>query len=284
MLVDEYVKTLAPVQYDRTTVATRHQAMEAAVAKSSLRGGIWFESGSWSHGTSLKGHSDVDFMIPVSSNRPDYSSSALANLKATLHGSHWAISNLRVSSPTVKVQFFGEPHFEVVPAWHYKTAGEDRVFWIPGQGGLWAESAPRAHLRFVNQQNDRLGKRVKPLARLLKQWKVNSGTPVSSFYLEMRTAEYATGVSSLSYHTDLSILMGRLISYGLRDMNDPTGLVSRIGSVSSEDNRRKAVRLLQDAKDHLDEAYDLDSKSDQRRQYWEHMRAVFGNSFPYPTW
>ncbi|WP_104526463.1 hypothetical protein [Blastococcus atacamensis] len=69
--------------------------------------------------------------------------------------------------------------------------GDDDVFWIPGPGDQWVESAPGAHLRFVNEQNDRLNKRVKPLARLLKAWKVYAGAPVSSTYLEMRAAEYA---------------------------------------------------------------------------------------------
>jgi hypothetical protein len=54
-------------------------------------------------------------------------------------------------------------------AWHYDTVGEDKVFLIPGPGDQWVESAPQAHLRFVDQQNDRLSERVKPLVRLLKQ-------------------------------------------------------------------------------------------------------------------
>ncbi len=181
-LVDEYVKTLAPAAYDRSTVAERHRAMEARVGLSTLRGGTWFESGSWSHGTALKGHSDVDFMVPCSGDRPSLPSSALMRLKASLTSSHWAIRDLRISSPTVKVEFYSMPHFEVVPAWYYKTVGQDSVYLIPGPGDEWVESAPRAHLNFVNQQNERLAKRVKPLARLLKQWKAHTGAPVSSFY------------------------------------------------------------------------------------------------------
>ncbi|TQN42363.1 hypothetical protein FHU33_1762 [Blastococcus colisei] len=282
--LDEFVKTLAPAQYDKATVAERHQAMEIAVAVSSLRGGTWFESGSWSHGTALKGHSDVDFMIPCSGSRPVYPSSALTTLKTSLAQSHWAIRDRRISSPTVKVEFFTAPHFEVVPAWHYNTVGEDKVFLIPGPGDQWEESAPRAHLRFVTEQNDRLGKKVKPLARLLKQWKAATGAPVSSFYLEMRTAEYAKGEDFISFHIDMRRLMGRLINHGLRDMNDPAGRVSRIRAVSSEESRRKTVRLLQEAKGHLDAAYDLDGQPGQASPYWSHMYDVFGSSFPYPTW
>ncbi|WP_194290585.1 SMODS domain-containing nucleotidyltransferase [Modestobacter roseus] len=283
-LVDEYVKTLAPTPFDKTTVADRHGQMEAALDKSSLDAGLWFESGSWSHGTALKGHSDVDYMAWASGTRPARPSSALATMKSALVGSHWAITNLRVSSPTVKVQFVSAPHFEVVPAWLCKKVGEDRVFWIPGPGDQWTESAPHAHLRFVSEQNDRLGKKVKPLARLLKQWKANTGAPVSSFYLEMRTAEYAKSQTSIFYHLDLNILMNRLIDYGLRDMNDPIGVVTRINAVSSEENRRTTLRLLREARDRVSEAYDLDGKPDRRYRYWELMTEVFGSDFPYPTW
>jgi len=283
-LVDEYVKTLAPAGYDRSTVAERRQEMEKALSNSTLDADYWFESGSWSHGTALKGHSDVDFMAWASGTRPQRPSTALSTLKTALSGSYWAITGLRVSSPTVKVQFLTAPHFEVVPAWLGKTVGDDLVFWIPGPGDQWTQSAPRAHLRFVNEQNERLSRRVKPLARLLKQWKAHTGAPVSSFYLEMRTAEYAKDESGILYHLDLRILTSRLIGHGLRDMNDPTGLVSRISAVSSEENRRKTVRLLRDAESALDEAYDLASKAGQNWRYWSLMTDVFGSSFPYPTW
>jgi hypothetical protein len=284
-MVDDYVQTLVPAQYDRSKVGKRRPGMEAAVAGSSLEGGGWFESGSWAHGTALKGHSDVDFMIPASGSRPVRSSSALSTLKAALKGSNWEIWDLGISSPTVKVRFMSAPHFEVVPAWYCKTVRGDKVYWIPAPGDGWAESAPGAHLRFVSEQNDRLGKRVKPLARLLKQWKVHAGAPVSSFYLEMRTAEYAKGENSIFYHLDLKLLMSRLIDCGLRSMNDPTGLVSRISGVSSEENRGKALRLLREAKGHLDAAYELDGKPGlvEKLRYLHHMKAVFGE-FPCPTW
>src|SRR4051794_38745448 len=130
--VDEYVKTLVPAAYDRTTVGERRQDMERALAGGSLDADLWFESGSWSHGSAIKGHSDVDFMAWASALRPARPSTALANMKAALSGSHRDITNLRVSSPTVKVQFLTPPHFEVVPAWLQSGSGADRVFLIPG--------------------------------------------------------------------------------------------------------------------------------------------------------
>ena len=284
-MFDEYVTTLVPSAYDRSVVSERRAAIEKALDNCALDAGLLFESGSWSHGTALAGHSDVDLMAWAGGIQPTRPSSALAAMKSALQDSHWAITNLRVSSPTVQVRFTGPPHFEVVPAWlHANNDGESRVFQIPGPGDRWVESAPRPHLRFVNQQNDRLNKRVKPLARLLKQWKAHTGAPVSSFYLEMRAAAYAKTEQVIVYHLDLRYLIDDLITSGLPDMNDPTGYVSRIHAVSSEENRRTTLRLLREAKHHLDEAYEIDGRADTKTTYWLAMADVFGNDFPYPPW
>lgn len=282
--VDEYVKALTPTAYDKTVVADRRKKMEQAVGVSVLDAGSWFESGSWSHGTALKGHSDVDYMAWASGKRPTYPSSALASLKSALTGSHWSISDLRISSPTVKVKFHAAPHFEVVPAWYKSSIGRYNVYLIPGPGNQWVESAPRAHMDFVIEQNNRLGGKVKQLARLLKQWKVYTGAPVSSFYLEMRVAEYAKNEKSIFYHLDLMFLVDRLISYELRDMNDPTGMVNRINAVSSDDNRRTALKLLKEASGNLRAAYAVNGQAGKEIEYWMCMSSVFGPSFPIPRW
>lgn len=283
--LDQFVRTLAPAALDKSKVSARKQQLSEILSRSSLATGEWIESGSWSHGTALDDpYSDVDYIAPAHGNRPRKPSTALTTLEGALSGSHRDIRRTRRSSPTVQVKFWDHPHFEVVPAWPRKDFGGDQVFWIPGPRDEWAQSAPRAHLRFVNKQNDRLGKHVKPLVRLLKQWKVHTEAPVSSFYLEMRTAEYAKEQELILYHDDLVFLMGRLISHELREMNDPTGLESRISAVSSEDNRRTALGLLKKAERALAEARDMKGASGKEEPYWLRMYSVFGHSYPWPTW
>lgn len=282
-IMSEFAASLAPAPYDRTTVSERRSSMAAALGASTLDAGYWLESGSWTHGTSIKGHSDVDFMAWASGTRPQRPSTALATLKRDLSNSHWAITDLRVSSPTVKVKFMSSPDFEVVPAWFKNTVGGDNIFWIPGPGDEWTESAPAAHLNFVNEQNDRLGKKVKPLARLVKQWKITHGAPVSSFYLEMRTAEYARGESTIVYDVDLRRIISRLIEYQVRSMNDPTGRVTRIKAASSVENRLRTLTLLREAEVKLMEAYTLHDDSAQAYRYRSLMSDVLGPSFPFPT-
>jgi hypothetical protein len=160
---------------------------------------------------------------------------------------------------------------------------EIAVFRIPGPSDEWIESIPIAHNAFVSDVNDRLGKKVKPLVRLVKAWKYNKGVPVSSFYLEMRTVKYASGESSIIYDIDLRAVFNQLIAAEMRSMNDPLGIVPRIPSTSSDANRAIALRQANDALGHLQAAAAAQTAGNHSN-YWSHMTSVFGYDYPYPTW
>lgn len=57
-----FAKTLVPPQYDRAETAKRKGEIESALGNCSLRVHHLFESGSWTHGTSISGESDVDYI------------------------------------------------------------------------------------------------------------------------------------------------------------------------------------------------------------------------------
>ncbi|WP_197381461.1 nucleotidyltransferase domain-containing protein [Mycolicibacterium mengxianglii] len=281
--LDAFVASLVPPAFDRTTVSERRKAIEDAVtAKTGSVGFI--ESGSWSHGTSLNGHSDVDYMcLLLGTQRPALPSSALTAMKQNIAGSHWAIAQLAISSPTVKVTFYTSPHFEIVPAYYKRKHQDIHVFEIPGPDDEWVESIPSAHNKWVSDVNDRLNKKVKPLARLVKAWKYENSVPVSSFFLEMRTVNYSSDEGAIIYDMDLRAVFRRLVYSEMRSMNDPLGIVPRIPATSSEANRTFALRQARDALEHL-EAADAAKTNNDRSTYWSHMTSVFGYDYPYPTW
>jgi hypothetical protein len=282
--LDRFASSLTPAPFDRTTVRDRRKVIEDKVTAETSSVGF-IESGSWSHGTSIKGHSDVDYMsfIPESA-RPVLPSTALSRLKDTIAGAHWSIASTRISSPTVKVSFYQPPNFEIVPAYYKGKQDGIDVFRIPGPGDQWAESIPIAHNDFVNDVNDRLSKKVKTLARLVKAWKYQQEVPVSSFYLEMRTVKYASNESCIIYDIDLRRVFAELVLTEMRGMNDPLGIVPRIPATSSEANRIIAVRQAHAALGYL-QAADAAQTSGNQLDYWSNMGAVFGYSdYPYPDW
>jgi hypothetical protein len=226
----EYASGLAPPIYDRAEASIRRKAVETALAASSLRVTSMFESGSWTHGTSISAKSDVDYMAVATG----------------------------------------------------PQANGYRVYWIGGRKDEWVLSAPGAHLAYVNRQNDRLGKKVKPLVRLLKAWKHNVGAPVSSFYLEIRTAEYAAGESVIIYDIDLRRVMNAIVAADARDMNDPARIVGRIPACASWEKRHRTLALLKTAVSDLNA--DAARTVGDRHGYWRAMVKVFGSGYPWPAW
>ena len=278
-----FAKSLVPAQYDRAEVAARKNKIEPALNLSSLKVHHLFESGSWTHGTSIAEKSDVDYMAWAISPRPSLPSSALRAAKAAVGGCDWKINAVAVSSPVVQITYHSPPRIEVAPAWYKNDVRGHRVFWIAGRGDDWVLSAPQAHLAYVNRQNDRLGKKVKPLVRLMKAWKLHAAAPVSSFYLEMRTAEHAAAESTILYSIDLLSVFRKMIRAEFRDMNDPEQVVGRIPACASDEKRRLTLRQAGKALADLERA-DAAERAGDQTAYWLAMTAVFGNSFPWPDW
>lgn len=278
-----FAKSLVPAALDKTTVSDRRTAIETQL-KAQMGAFRLFESGSWSHGTSIKSHSDVDYMVSLpETKRPVLPSSALTSLKSATAGAHWAMIDRRISSPTVKVEFYSPPNFELVPAYYKGEKDGISVWRIPGPGDQWVESIPTTHNAWVNLTNDDLSKKVKTLIRLVKAWKYAKGVPVSSFYLEMRTTKHASGESSIYYDIDLRLVIAKLITTEMRSMNDPLGVVPRIPATSSEANRVTAVRQAKAALAAL-EAAKVAREAGNKSDYWSHMYDVFGSDYPYPSW
>ena len=281
--LDAFIRTLVPQAYDKTEVSSRRAAVEKALRNSSLAVTRMFESGSWSHGTSIASKSDVDYMAVATGNRPMRPSTALTNARLAIASADWRITGTSVSSPIVAVSYLKPPNFEIAPAWFEQRIKGYDVYSIGGRGDEWVQSAPQAHLDYVNQQNDRLNGRVKQLIRLIKAWKHQVGAPVSSFYLEMRAAEYASRESIIILDVDLRSMVAALINSEIRDMNDPKGIVGRIPACASDEKRSAVRRLAQEAWNNLEIAYRAKDRND-RNAYWLAMRQVFGGGFPWPAW
>ena len=106
---------------------------------------------------------------------------------------------------------------------------------------------------------------------------------MSSFYLEMRTAEYAAGETVIIYDIDLRSVMNAIVAADARDMTDPAHIVGRIPACASDEKRRSIVRLLNTAISEL-RAADAAKTAGDRYGYWQAMRKVFGTDYSWPTW
>lgn len=209
-----------------------------------------FQSGSFKHGTGISGHSDVDYFVSLKTNQPEHSYSILNSVRDTLK-ERFPSTDIHVSRPAVVLEFGqGYERVEIIPAYAVgKVADTSNMkFKIPGVLEEWLQSTPEAHLAYVNSSDVNVPNgSTKNLTRLIKAWKYYRNVPISSFYLEMRTAAYMREQTSYVPWLDLYYLLKWLSDNNLAAMNDPTGNTGRIYPCSSDANHDDAVSKLNTA-------------------------------------
>ena len=260
--------------------ATRHRAsVEKALDKLGNFG--LRETGSFRHGTAVRGHADVDVLVSLRGERPTSSDSALERVRSAL-ASAFIFTPVRVSRPAVVVNFAGgAERWEVIPAYYLRTSNDHAVYSIPAPGGNWMETAPAAHLAYVTDANRSPAGGAKGLARLVKAWKYSNQSTVklSSFYLEMRAAQRMKTEASFIPYLDFAYFMRNLAANGLSDMNDPTGLTGRFRAASTDAYRAKAFATLSGDAKRVEDAIALE-KAGNRSAAFEKLNTVFPGSFP----
>lgn len=281
---DYYVKSKKPSDTHRSEVRRYRERLHALLVTEYRLVGF-FQSGSFQHGTAVMPYSDVDYIARINyEDKPQSSTAILNNIRNYLKSELWEASDIFVSRPTVTVRFPSIlPDYEITPAYLLRgSSDEDRVVEIPAANGGWREAAPQAHNKFVARMDSEHYGDVRELAVLLKSWKYETGAPISSFYLEMRAAEYGKNNDSIWTLSAVRDIVKKLIDTSLPQMNDPTGLVSRISPCSSEVNRAKSLALLRAMRGNLDAAYSCYfSDSSNRWNLNQALQAIWGSSFPY---
>lgn len=205
-----------------------------------------FETGSLRHGTGVKWYSDADYIVSLKGERPGSEWTTLNKVKETLQG-RFPNTTIVVRRPAV-VSRFSDGYVEVVPAYASTTAsGSSDGYWIADPTGGWMKTHPKDHNAYVNDANTKHSGAAKALARQAKIWKYKRNVPVSSCYLEMRAAKYASSQTTWIAPWDLHDFLKDLQDRNLAAMNDPTGLGSRFTATSSDSNRDDAMSKLSTA-------------------------------------
>ena len=232
-----------------------------------------FEIGSLRHGTGVWLHSDADYLVLLQGTKPQWSSSMLERVRASLVA-RFPTTPVAVRRPAVACHF-SDCVVEVVPGYLADTASGDHGYWIAAPDGDWMKTYPEAHKRYVGDSNKKHGGAAKRLARILKVWKYERGVPVSSCYLEMRAAKHMEEQSAYIPVWDLYMLLDDLKTYGLAAMNDPTGLSSRFTACSSDATKRDAKSKLSAALGRVRKAKECYSDGDHAGSVVQ-LKLLFG--------
>ncbi|WP_248704731.1 nucleotidyltransferase domain-containing protein [Curtobacterium sp. MWU13-2055] len=275
--LQQYLTLLTPTPTERQVAAIHRASIETRL-RSELSVAEVRETGSFSHGTGLRGRSDVDLIVALNYSRPMNPSTALHWVRDALVD-RFPRTTIRTSSPTVVVSFAGgDEVFEVAPGFLSSTEPVSR-YWIPRPPTGWMETAPAAHLRYVTEVNKNPQDGAKALTRLLKAWKAARRVPVSSFYLEMAAAEHMVGESYFDPLSDLQAVLQKLNSSQFRALTDPTGQTGLIHATSSLGGYSAAMSAVQDAEHNARQAFIARARGQELTAFGL-LHKIFDRSFP----
>jgi hypothetical protein len=277
---DEFLKRLTPLESQRVAAAKHRSSVESSL-RNALDVSLFRETGSFNHGTGIRGHCDVDVVASLKP-KPTSSDTALKWVKDALAAS-FPNTTVRVSRPAVVVEFAkGAETWEVIPGFLTARGGDGVfVYDIPGASGGWMDSAPLEHLFYVNEVNNapKVKGGVKKLARLMKAWKYYNSVPISSFYLEMRAAKYLASEDSFIPVWDVCRLLEDLESINLGSMNDPRGASGRFEAYSSPAKGVDALSKLGTAATRARKALN-ESKNGNDAMAFHYLDLLFDGRFP----
>jgi len=261
--------------------AANHRASIEARLKNDFGLRRFVRIGSFGNGTSISGHSDVDYLACLPTDQlTRISTSSLVKVRNALDA-RFPHTGVHVNCPAVVVPFGNRKSFttEIVPADYLRESDGYKIYDIPDCAGGWMEASPDAHNAYVRWVDNKLDGRVKPLIRFIKAWKFFRSVPISSFYLELRVAKYASGESSIVYDIDVKRILCQLRDCNLASMRDPMGVSGYISPCKSPALLAVARSKVITAAARAEKAREVTARENISAAFaW--WRLVYNNQFP----
>lgn len=276
----DFLGRLTPSSGESAAAKKHRESIEQCIRANFGLNRFW-RTGSFGNGTSISGYSDVDYMASIPRDKlKQNSTTSLKELRNAL-AARFPNTGVRSACPAVVVPFGMDRKetTEVTPADYMATRGKHAVYDIPNCDEGWMKSSPDAHNSYVRQIDQSLSNKVKPLVRFIKAWKSHRDAPISSFYLELRVAKYASGKSSIVYAIDVERVFLELHRIGLARIQDPKGVSGYVSPARTD-------AQLNDAKSKLATAVSRASKAREAEKsgkikdafYWWNL--LFDGKFP----
>lgn len=276
----DFHASLTPSAYESSAAKSHRESIKTRLETDFGMKRFW-RIGSFGNGTSITGYSDVDYMASIPTEKlSSNSSTSLSKVRESL-AARFPNTGVRVSCPAVVVPFGTEAKetTEVTVADYLRSENGFSVYDIPDCSGGWMEASPDAHNAYVRQVNDGLSYKVKPLIRFIKAWKYFNSVPISSFYLEMRVAKYASAEKSILYSIDVKCVFALLDSLRLASVQDPMGISGYIKACKSDADKELALSKVSTALTRAEKAREAEEagRISEAFDWWD---KVFAYRFP----
>lgn len=203
-------------KWRRTVLASVHRSMTP------LR---ILATGSFAHGTAVKGLSDRDYFVVLQGSPPASPMSVLRTLYSTLRNELSSATHLALDPPVVSIR---DPYdglvIDLAPAFRFA----DSDYLIPGPDGrTWIRSNPVAHITYLMRADVASEGDSRDAVIMMKQWKYVNIPAMSSLYLEMATAKYCLESPQRHWLQYLIGILDVLFKSRLAAIDDPSVTVRR---------------------------------------------------------
>lgn len=276
-----FLSRLTPSSVE-SQAAVSHRASIEQVLVRDLGMTSFFRTGSFGNGTSIRGHSDVDYFAVIPTAMMNQNSRLQLQILRRTLGNRFPLTPPRIDCPAVILPFglFSREATEIVPANYFKMSPSNfRVFQIPDGRGLWKLASPDSHNELVRYVDRQVSGKLKPLIRFIKAWKLYSELKISSFYLELLISSHFNQNAEFTYATAVRDVFRFIVSSNFAPFLDPMGIS---GLVSADDDVVRLTTSLQKAQQALifsERACMCEAKGNLRMAFvW--WNRVFKGKFP----
>ncbi|MBA3831301.1 MAG: nucleotidyltransferase [Chthoniobacterales bacterium] len=276
----DFLQKLTPSSAESQASQT-HRASISACLKNNFGLNRFVRIGSFGNATSVSGYSDVDYLASLPREQlTQVSTSTLAKVRNALD-IRFPNTGVHVNCPAVAVPFgtARSETTEIVAADYMGDAYGYNIYDIADCAGGWMKASPDAHNAYVASIDGKLGNKVKRLIRFIKAWKYFRSVPISSFYLELRVAKYATGESAILYDVDVKRVLRMLADAQLANMQDPMGVSGYIAACKSDASKEDALSKLETAATRAENACGASGKGNITDAF-DWWRLLYNNEFP----
>lgn len=241
----DFLEKLRASATETAATASHRRSIEAC-----LRGNFgltrFTRIGSFGNGTNVSGYSDADYLACMPISQFAISSKYHLSKVRDVVAARFPATNVAVRCPTVSCPFgtYRSEDTEIVMARYVKEEYGDKIYEIADCSDGWMRICPDAHNSYVKRVDEKLSGMVKPLVRLIKAWKFFQNVPISSFYLEMYVAKYASQETAIVYPIDLKNILRQLRDSSLAAIQDPTGFSGYINSCKTASHKIDALSKL----------------------------------------
>lgn len=277
----DFLKKLTPSTVESEAAKSHRKSIETRLKLDFESVNRFFRIGSFGNGTSISGYSDVDYLAALPTQKLSANSNySLQKVRDSLDA-RFPNTGVRVNCPAVVCPFGNSASetTEIVPADYVKETNGYKIYDIPDCANGWMKASPDAHNDYVRIIDSKLNNKVKPLIRFIKAWKYFRQVPISSFYLELRVAKFASCETSIVYDIDIKSILRLLYDCNLASMQDPMGISGYIPACKSDVQKADALSKLETALKRAEKAREA-AQADKIAESFDYWRLLYNNEFP----